>query len=103
VKQQFSIFSSASLIISPHGNPLTNLLYCHKNVTVVEISAVKNGNYEPHIILDGLNMSNYLLLGRNAYQHQTSSEHNEQSDILVPIAEAAEKIRLFLFLFSAVR
>jgi capsular polysaccharide biosynthesis protein len=41
VKEQIRIFSDARMIIGPHGAGLTNLIWAHKNTTVLEITNTK--------------------------------------------------------------
>jgi capsular polysaccharide biosynthesis protein len=65
VKEQFELVSSASVIIAAHGNALTNLLYCHPNVTVVELESVDGQSFAFHVTGNGLNKSNYLSIGHN--------------------------------------
>jgi len=46
-KEQVAIFSSASLLIGPHGSGLTNMIYCPKGTPVIELRATHASGRSP--------------------------------------------------------
>ena len=46
---QMKIFSNAEVIISPYGSNLSNIIFCNKNVKIIEISPAFKNSYEKNI------------------------------------------------------
>ena len=62
ILEQMKIFSNAEVIISPHGSNMTNLIFCHKNTKIIEISPELNNMHEQNISNRYKNMSDNLNL-----------------------------------------
>ncbi|WP_409341770.1 glycosyltransferase family 61 protein [Paenibacillus sp. MBLB4367] len=63
VVQQAQVFSSAKLIVSPHGSGLTNLIFCRPGTKVVELFAPSFPVYVFWLICNQLELDYYYLFG----------------------------------------
>jgi hypothetical protein len=68
VSQQISIFSSAEIVISPHGASLANIAFCKPNTKVVEIFSPTYLNPVYWVISNHANLDYHLLKGRDYWQ-----------------------------------
>lgn len=91
IEEQYLIFHDAKLLIGPHGNCFTNLIFAPSNVTIIEIRAPKLANFALVARDLGLNMSNYF-----DFHAKYVDEKNSQSDLYINVTESIIKIIHFL-------
>ena len=63
--EQHKLFSSAKVIITPHGNALTNLIFAHQNTTVIEFAGEKHGGNYLHLIRPFSFMNHHIIECKN--------------------------------------
>ncbi|MCJ8010957.1 glycosyltransferase family 61 protein [Paenibacillus sp. KQZ6P-2] len=83
VAQQIETFSSASVIVAPHGSGLANLAFCHPGTKIIELFA---RGYTPVCYWE---MSNYLQLDYYSMVESGYLEPNQQhlfeQNIMLPL------------------
>ena len=62
ILDQMKIFSSAEVIISPHGSNLSNIIFCNKGAKIIEISPPFKNPYEKNISARYQNLSKNMSL-----------------------------------------
>ncbi|WP_341414175.1 glycosyltransferase family 61 protein [Paenibacillus filicis] len=92
VAQQIETFSSASVIVAPHGSGLANLAFCSPGTKIIEIFA---RDYTPVCYWE---MSNYLRLDyysmvENGY-HEPNQQHLFELNILVSVDRLKQLLNL---------
>lgn len=66
VRQQAEIFSSAQIIVAPHGAGLTNLVFCNPGTKVIEMFTPSFLNPTFWVPCTHMNLDYYYLIGRSA-------------------------------------
>jgi capsular polysaccharide biosynthesis protein len=92
VAKQFEVFSSSSLIIAPHGNALTNLIFAPPTVMLIELCGKLNANFISLHMQIGGRSDNYL--GFRDIPH--SDPLDPSSNIIVNIPDVIPRVEAFL-------
>ncbi|AMJ95886.1 hypothetical protein AVL56_17275 [Alteromonas stellipolaris] len=85
ISEQATLFSNTEIIVSPHGAGLSNLIFCKKGTTVIEIFGERYGTPAFAILAAALGL-NYIAMFDNADRFSTSNAKYKMDDIIVPEA-----------------
>lgn len=85
ISEQAQLFASAEIVVSPHGAGLSNLIFCQKGTTVIEIFGERYGTPAFAILAASLGL-NYIAMFDNADRFSTSNATYKMDDIVVPEA-----------------
>lgn len=98
VQEQIDVFSSADVIVAPHGAALTNLNFCSPGVRVLELFAPRYLNEGMWAILANVPSSRYrYLVGRPHDTRPAGAPMNRvYEDIRVDLDELRESLELLL-------
>lgn len=91
VQEQIQLFSSAKIIISPHGAALTNLLFCNPGTKVIEFFSPNYVNLCYWILSNHANLEYYYLIGEGQLPPVNSEPHLVYDHISINL-EALKKI-----------
>ncbi len=85
ISEQATLFSNTEIIVSPHGAGLSNLIFCNKGTTVIEIFGERYGTPAFAILAASLGL-NYIAMFDNADRFSISNAKYKMDDIIVPEA-----------------
>ncbi|MHC5673711.1 glycosyltransferase family 61 protein [Nostoc sp.] len=98
ITEQVAIFSSAKIIISPHGAALTNLVFCNPGTKVLEIFSPLYVNTCYRCLCNQVNIEYYYLLGEGKTLSKDHPNFLDGSlvtnDILVNINSLYQSLQL---------
>ncbi|MDA5110859.1 glycosyltransferase family 61 protein [Brevibacillus thermoruber] len=100
VAEQAQIFSSAKVVIAPHGSALTNLVFCQPDTKVIELFSPRWLRHTYWNISHKCHLDYYYVIGNHAENYVTSQNslawisESLKDDILVDIKKLAEVLRL---------
>ena len=86
VTEQVALFANAKVIISPHGSSLTNLVFCSRDTTVIELFSPHYLRTDYWIIAQQLQLKYYYCLGEVfdcKFLRDLMYQHSLTEDILV--------------------
>jgi len=110
ILEQMKIFSNAKQIISPHGSNLTNLIFCKKGTSIIEISPKFGNTHEVNIskrynhlanILeldfkvikaDSVDVEKHSDLAKKYINPKILNESNYYKNMILKISEIEERI-----------
>lgn len=91
-REQMNIFSSAEIVVGPHGAGLTNLLYCSPKAKVIELLLPCFLSPNFWVISNHIGLDYYYVLAESVRGLTDGWEAND--DMLVHIAELEKILRL---------
>ncbi|GCL73799.1 glycosyltransferase family 61 protein [Paenibacillus naphthalenovorans] len=81
VEQQIRIFSSAEIIIAPHGANLTNLVFCKRGTKVIEIFSPYYINTIYWIMSNHAGLDYYYFIGNKMQPSKSLFEYNKVREV----------------------
>ncbi len=94
VAEQAALFSSASVVVAPHGAALTNLVFCKPDTKVVEIFSPEYMYTMYWGISCQVGLDYYYLIGQGECPPEQMDVPNRYADITVDIAELRQTLKL---------
>lgn len=95
-RSQIELFSSAEIILAPHGAALTNMLFCHSDAKIIEIFNPKYRALCYWILANLLNLDYYYLLGEGEIPSLDQVTYDCSGNITVDIDKLEKTIQLAL-------
>ena len=86
ILEQVALFANAKVIISPHGSSLTNLVFCSRDTTVIELFSPHYLRTDYWIIAQQLQLKYYYCLGEVfdcKFLRDLMYQHSLTEDILI--------------------
>jgi len=98
ISEQASIFSSAKIIIAPHGAGLTNLVFCDPGTKVVEFFSPNYVNLTYWALSNQMNLEYYYLLGEGQLlpEFLGNLRYRLTEDIFVNLDSLSDLLRCLL-------
>lgn len=94
VSQQVELFSTASVIVAPHGAGLVNAVFCRPQTKIIEL-------FSPHYInvcfwslSNNVDLDYYYLLGDDLQEHKNSELPRYQQNFCIDINKLSETLAL---------
>ncbi len=80
VKEQFSIFAGAEVIVAPHGAGLANIIYCNEGTKVIEFFAPEYQNTCFNTLYTALNIEKCMLTGKKSNEIKIPTHYDIDID-----------------------
>lgn len=90
IAEQALLFSSAEIVIAPHGAGLTNLVFCSPGTTVIEFFSPRYVNVCYWALSNLLDLQYYYLLGIGEIPPEYYDPHDVGCDIIVNVNQLNE-------------
>lgn len=94
VLQQAQIFSSAKIIVAPHGSGLTNLTFCQPGTKVIELFSSNYPVYVFWLICNHLKLDYYYLFGEGERAPDKVDPERGYDDMVIDIEKFAEILKI---------
>jgi capsular polysaccharide biosynthesis protein len=94
VSEQILVFSSAKVVVAPHGAGLTNTVFCQPKTKVIEIFSPKYVNVCYWSLANQTGLDYYYLLGVGQNPPEGIDPHLEGEDILVELTSLSKILKL---------
>jgi capsular polysaccharide biosynthesis protein len=94
LREQIRIFSSASVIIGPHGAGLTNIIFSNPGATIIEIFSPQLVHTCYPVLSSIAGHRHYYLIGEGERPPEYVNPHNRRADITVNVQQLAQLLKI---------
>ncbi|MDF2813897.1 MAG: capsular polysaccharide biosynthesis protein [Paenibacillus sp.] len=94
LREQIRIFSSASVIVGPHGAGLTNIIFSNPGATIIEIFSPQLVHTCYPVLSSIVGHRHYYLIGEGERPPEYVNPHNRRADITVNVKQLAQLLKI---------
>ncbi|MBW4612830.1 MAG: glycosyltransferase family 61 protein [Desmonostoc vinosum HA7617-LM4] len=93
ITEQASLFSSAAMIVAPHGAGLSNLIFCTVGTKILELFSPNYVNVCFWAIANNMKLDYYYFIGEGKRPEKYQDPHLMGEDILIDVKSLANLIK----------